>query len=58
MQRRGLLEMNIKYKSVVVVQFDFKLFFSRVFCVLHFYVFFFSVCISLLFNERGFLWEK
>lgn len=41
MERRGLQEMNIKYKSVVVVQFDFILFFSCVFCVA-FLCFFFS----------------
>ena len=41
MQRRGLLEMNIKYKSVVVVQFDFKLFFQSCFLCVAFLCFFF-----------------
>ena len=40
MERRGLQEMNIKHRSVGVVQLDFKLFFSSVLCVLHFYAFF------------------
>ena len=46
MERKELLEMNIKYKTVAVFQFDFKLYFLVVFFVAFFFSSF-SVCVTV-----------